>query len=143
MQITKAKTQVTGYIGNDPEFRVAANDMKVANFRIGTHTRKWDAQKKETKDHTNWFNVVAFDTMAEQARDMIRKGARIEVQGRLQTTEWPDKDTGQIRVTYEVIMDEWTPCSPASAKNTEQEQGTDASQPATETATEEAIASVF
>jgi single-strand DNA-binding protein len=143
MQITKAKTQITGYIGNDPEFRVAANDIKVAKFRIGTHTRKWDAQNKVTKDHTNWFNVVAFDALAEQARDMIRKGARIEVQGRLQTTERPDKDTGQIRVTYEVIMDEWTPCSPASAKNTEQEQGTDASQPAPEPATEEAIASVF
>ncbi|HZC22397.1 MAG TPA: single-stranded DNA-binding protein [Candidatus Binatia bacterium] len=142
MQITKAKTQITGYIGNDPEFRVAANDMKVAKFRIGTHTRKWDAQNKVTKDHTNWFSVVAFDALAEQARDMIHKGARIEVQGRLQTTEWPDKETGQLRVTYEVIMDEWIPCSPAGDRKAEHEQANE-SQAAPQTGGEEAIASVF
>ena len=141
MQITKAKAQITGYIGNDPEFRVAANGTKVAKFCIGIHTRKWDAMNKVTKDHTHWFNVVAFDALAEQAREMIRKGARIEVQGRLQTTEWPDKVTDQIRVTYEVIMDEWTPCSPPGDSKPEHEQAPEV-QPAHHTAEEEAMSSV-
>lgn len=98
------KVMLIGHLGNDPEIRTTANGNAVANLSLATGYSYKDNQTGEWREATEWHRVVFFNRTAEVARDYLRKGSQIFVEGRLQTRKWQDQN-GIDRYTTEVVGD--------------------------------------
>ena len=77
----------------------------VTNLRIATSETWRDKQTGEMKEQTEWHSVVMFDRLAEIAKDYLRKGSKVYIEGRLRTRKWQDK-AGQDRYTTEITANE-------------------------------------
>ena len=97
------KVILLGNVGKDPEIRATAGGMTVANFSIAT-TDRIKGQDGQFTDKTEWHNLVAFQRTAEIIRDYVKKGNKLYVEGRLQTSSWDDKATGQKKYKTEIIV---------------------------------------
>ena len=99
------KVQLIGNLGRDPEFRAFSDGGSVANVSIAT-TEKWkDKESGEVREHTEWHNLVFHNRLAEIARDYLKKGSPIYVEGRLRTRKW-QTEGGEDRYTTEIRVDE-------------------------------------
>ena len=94
-----------GNVGKDPEIRSTPGGTVVANFSIATSDSTKDAQGNWT-EKTEWHNLVAFKRTAEIVRDYVRKGSKVYVEGKLSTSSWEDKTSGQRRYKTEVLVNE-------------------------------------
>src|SRR5260370_3760014 len=97
------KVILLGNVGKDPEIRATASGMTVANFSIAT-TDRIKGQDGQYTDKTEWHNLVAFQRTAEIIRDYVKKGNKLYIEGRLQTSSWDDKTTGQKKYKTEIIV---------------------------------------
>jgi single-strand DNA-binding protein len=97
------KVILLGNVGKDPEIRATANGMTIANFSIAT-TDRIKGQDGQFTDKTEWHNLVAFQRTAEIVRDYVKKGNKLYVEGRLQTSSWDDKASGQKKYRTEIIV---------------------------------------
>lgn len=95
------KIILVGNLGNDPEVRYGANNSAVATVSLATSDAWRDKQTGETQERTEWHRIVFFGRLAEVARDYLRKGSKIYVEGSIHTRKWQDK-SGQDRYTTEV-----------------------------------------
>jgi single-strand DNA-binding protein len=100
---TLNKVMLTGYATRDAELRYTPGGAAVANFGIGS-TRRYKDQSGEWKDETMFINVVAWQRWAELARDKVRRGSPLLVEGRLQSRSWETED-GQKRTVVELRAD--------------------------------------
>lgn len=92
------KIIIEGNLGGDPESRQTQNGKLVASFSVAVN------EKRGGTDHTEWFRCVAWEKTGEVARDYLRKGDCVLLEGRLQTRDWTDKD-GQTRKSTELVVD--------------------------------------
>jgi len=97
------KVILLGNVGKDPEIRATASGMTVANFSIAT-TDRIKGQDGQFTDKTEWHNLVAFQRTAEIVRDYVKKGNKLYIEGRLQTSSWDDKTSGQKKYKTEIIV---------------------------------------
>jgi single-strand DNA-binding protein len=95
------KVQMTGRLGADPEMRFTPQGYAVTTFRVASN-RTWRSADGAMHEETEWFRVVAWNKLAEVCNQYLAKGARVYVEGRLQTRQWQDQD-GQTRYSTEVI----------------------------------------
>lgn len=95
------KVMLTGRLGADPEARYTATGSCVCSFSVASG-RTWKSSDGTQHDDTEWFRVVAWDKLGEICNQYLTKGARVYIEGRLQTRKWQDKD-GQDRYSTEVI----------------------------------------
>src|SRR5262245_61103785 len=98
------KVQLTGRLGADPEMRFTPQGHAVTTFRVASN-RSWRSSDGETHEDTEWFRVVAWNKLAEICNQFLAKGARVYVEGRLQTRQWQDHE-GQMRYSTEVIAND-------------------------------------
>jgi len=91
-----SKTIIAGNLGKDPEMRATQNGTSVANFSVAV-SRGWGENKK-----TEWYNVVAWKTLAETAEKYLKKGSKVLVEGEMETRSW-DKDDGTKGYSTELI----------------------------------------
>ena len=99
------KVILIGNLGQDPESRAMPSGKVVTNLRIATSETWRDKQTGEMKEQTEWHSVVMFDRLAEIAKDYLRKGSKVYIEGRLRTRKWQDK-AGQDRYTTEITANE-------------------------------------
>jgi single-strand DNA-binding protein len=99
------KVILIGNLGGDPEVRSMPNNGNyVANINIAT-TESWrDRNTGENQERTEWHRVVMFRRLAEIAQQYLRKGAKVYIEGKLQTRKWQDQN-GQDRYTTEIVAD--------------------------------------
>mgnify|MGYP000297786286 FL=1 len=95
------KVLLIGNVGRDPELRYTPNGKPVVSFTVATN-RVWTGPDGERREETEWFNVVAWNRLAEQCNEYVRKGRKVYVEGRLHTRSWEGQD-GQRRYRTEVI----------------------------------------
>ena len=98
------KIMVIGYLGRDPEMRYTPNGTPVTNFSIAV-SRSYTRQDGERVDETEWFRVVAWNRLAEQANQYLAKGRLTYVEGRLHSDTYQGND-GQTRFQNEIIANE-------------------------------------
>ena len=99
------KVILVGNVGRDPEIRNAQDGTKIANFSVATSETWRDKQTGERKDKTQWHRIVIFnDRLADVAQQYLRKGMKVYVEGQLQSRKYPDKETGQEREVYEIVI---------------------------------------
>ncbi|WP_374546044.1 single-stranded DNA-binding protein [Rhodoblastus sp.] len=98
------KVILIGNLGRDPEVRRMGSGDPVVTFSLAT-TESWrDKATGERKDRTEWHNVVIFnENLGKIAEQYCKKGAKIYLEGQLQTREYTDKD-GNQRKTTEVVL---------------------------------------
>lgn len=95
------KVILIGNLGKDPEVRYFQNGDAVANATLAT-TETWkDKQTGETREATEWHNVVFPGKLGEIAGKYLKKGSKVYVEGSLRTRKWQDKD-GRDRYTTEI-----------------------------------------
>ena len=95
---------LVGNLGRDPEVRNAQNGAKIVNFTLATSETWNDKQTGERQERTEWHRVVVFnDRIADVAERYLHKGAKVYVEGGLQTRKWTDQ-SGQERYTTEVVI---------------------------------------
>ncbi|OGT46475.1 MAG: single-stranded DNA-binding protein [Gammaproteobacteria bacterium RIFCSPHIGHO2_12_FULL_41_20] len=99
------KVILIGNLGRDPELRYTPAGLAVANITLATSEMWKDKQTGENQERTEWHRIVMYQRLAEIAGEYLRKGAKVFVEGRLQTRKWQDKNTGQDRYTTEIIAD--------------------------------------
>ena len=99
------KVILLGNVGKDPEIRSTPSGTIVANLTLATGDRQKDAQGN-WQDVTEWHNLVAFTRTAEIIRDYVKKGAKLYVEGKIQTRSWDDKQSGQKRYRTEIIIND-------------------------------------
>ena len=97
------KVILLGNVGKDPEIKSTPNGVPVATFSIATSERFKD-KTGAWQDRTEWHNLVAYQRTAEIVRDYVKKGSKLYVEGRLQTSSWDDKTTGQKKYRTEIIV---------------------------------------
>jgi single-strand DNA-binding protein len=93
-----------GHLGRDPEMRYTPSGKPVTSFSVAT-SRTWVAPDGERREATEWFNVVAWRELAEICNQYLRKGARVYIEGRLQTRSWEDGE-GRRHYRTEVVAAE-------------------------------------
>jgi single-strand DNA-binding protein len=99
------KVILLGNVGKDPEIKATPSGTVVATFSIATSERFKD-KTGNWQDRTEWHNLVAYQRTAEIIRDYVKKGNKLYVEGRLQTSSWDDKTTGQKRYKTEIIVND-------------------------------------
>jgi len=99
------KVILLGNVGKDPEIRSTPGGTLVATFGLATSDRQKDAQGN-WQDRTEWHNLVAFNRTAEIIRDYVKKGSKLFIEGRLQTSSWEDKETKAKRYKTEIIVND-------------------------------------
>jgi single-strand DNA-binding protein len=97
------KVILLGNVGKDPEIKSTASGVAVATFSIATSERFKD-KSGNWQDRTEWHNLVAYQRTAEIVRDYVKKGSKLYIEGRLQTSSWDDKTTGQKKYRTEIII---------------------------------------
>jgi len=98
------KVMIIGNLGRDPEMRYTPSGKPVTSFSLAS-SRSWVASDGERREETEWFNVVAWGTLAEICNQHLTKGQRVYVEGRLQTRSWED-DNGHRHFRTEVVANE-------------------------------------
>ncbi len=102
MSMSLNKVMIIGNVGRLPEMRYTPNGNPVTTFTVATN-RRWLTPEGEAREETEWFNVVAWNKLAETCNQLItNKGIKVYVEGRLQTRSWEGQD-GQKRTRTEVI----------------------------------------
>jgi single-strand DNA-binding protein len=98
------KVILVGNLGADPEIRRLNSGDPVVNLRIATSESWRDRNSGERKERTEWHNVVIFnDNLAKVAEQYLKKGAKVYIEGQLQTRKWQDQQ-GNDKYTTEVVL---------------------------------------
>ena len=98
------KVILVGNLGRDPEIRSTQDGMRIANLTVATSESWRDRVSGERKERTEWHRVVIFnERLAEVAEKYLKKGAKVYIEGALQTRKWTD-NSGQERYTTEVVL---------------------------------------
>ncbi len=99
------KIMIIGNCGRDPELRMTPNGKPVASFSVAVNRTYTPSDGGERKEETEWFNIVAWNRLAETCQKYLTKGRLVYVEGRLQTRKWQDRE-GQQRTTVEIIAND-------------------------------------
>lgn len=105
---------ILGNLTRDPELRNTPNGQTVANFGMATN-RRWTDKNGEKQEAAEFHNVVCWGKLAEIAGQILHKGGKALVVGRLQTRSWDGQD-GVKRSTTEIVASELSALSPKGSE---------------------------
>ncbi len=97
------KVIIVGNLGKDPEVRAFQNGGRVANLTVAT-SENWKAKTGERREKTEWHRVAIFnENLVGVAERYLKKGAKVYIEGQLETRKWQDQ-SGQDRYTTEIVL---------------------------------------
>lgn len=114
------RVQLIGNLTRDPELRYTPSGTAVCTFSIATN-RSWKTESGDMRDEAEFHRIVAWDKLAEICSQLLKKGTRAYVEGRLQTRKWQTKDA-QERQTTEIVISEMMVLDRAPAGESVQSQ---------------------
>ncbi|MCR5880035.1 single-stranded DNA-binding protein [Phenylobacterium sp. J367] len=98
------KVILIGNLGADPEIRNLPSGERVANLRIATSETWRDRNSGERKEKTEWHRVVVFnENIVKVCEQYLRKGAKVYIEGSIQTRKWTDQ-SGQEKYSTEIVL---------------------------------------
>jgi single-strand DNA-binding protein len=96
------KVILVGNVGQDPEVKYTASGVPVTKVSLATNERFKD-KNDQWQDRTEWHSVVAWQRLAEIVGEYVRKGSKLYVEGKLQTSTWEDKQNGEKKYRTEIV----------------------------------------
>jgi single-strand DNA-binding protein len=98
------KVILVGNLGRDPEIRSMQSGEEIAQLSLATSETWKDKASGERKERTEWHRVVIFnENLVKVAKQFLKKGSKVYIEGSLQTRKWTDKD-GAEKYTTEVVL---------------------------------------
>ena len=98
------KVILVGNLGRDPEVRATQDGREICNLAIATSETWKDRNSGERKEKTEWHRVVIFnENLTRIAKEYLRKGSKVYIEGQLQTRKWTDKD-GLEKYSTEIVL---------------------------------------
>ena len=98
------KVILIGNLGRDPEIRTTQDGTKVANLSVATSENWRDKNSGERREKTEWHRVVVFnDRLVDVIERYLKKGAKVYLEGALQTRKWTDQ-SGAEKYSTEVVL---------------------------------------
>ena len=98
------KVLLIGNLTRDPELRYTPSGAAVCTFGIATN-RYYVASDGTKKEETEFIKIVSWNKLAELCSQLLSKGRKVYVEGRLQIRSWETPD-GQNRQATEVVIDD-------------------------------------
>lgn len=93
-----------GNLTRDPEIRYTPSGSAVCTFGVATN-RQWNTETGEKKEEVEYHRVVAWNKLGELCGQLLKKGRKVYVEGRLQTRKWAGQD-GVERTTTEIVIND-------------------------------------
>jgi single-strand DNA-binding protein len=101
------KVILVGNLGRDPEVRTMQDGRKIVQLSVATSESWRDRATGERKERSEWHRVVIFnDRLGDVAERFLKKGAKVYLEGQLQTRKWTDQ-SGQEKYTTEVVLQQY------------------------------------
>ncbi|MFN5351326.1 MAG: single-stranded DNA-binding protein [Alphaproteobacteria bacterium] len=98
------RVMLIGNLGKEPEVRKTQDGREIVNFSLATNESWRDKATGEKRERTEWHRVVVFnEALVNVAKNFLKKGSKIFLEGTLQTRKWTDSN-GQERYTTEVAL---------------------------------------
>src|SRR2546423_817390 len=98
------KVILVGNLGKDPEIRRTQDGRPIANLNVATSESWRDKATGERKEKTEWHRVVIFNEgLVRVAEQYLKKGAKVYIEGQLQTRKWQDQ-SGQDKYSTEIVL---------------------------------------
>ena len=98
------KVILVGNLGADPEARSLNSGGEVVNMRVATSENWNDKATGERREKTEWHTVVIFnENLGRVAKNYLRKGSKVYLEGQLQTRKWQDQ-SGNDRYSTEIVL---------------------------------------
>jgi single-strand DNA-binding protein len=104
------RAQIIGNLTRDPEIRSLPSGQSVCAFAVATN-RRWKDKDGNTKEDTQYHEVTVWGRLGELASQMLSKGKKVYIEGRLQTNSWEGAD-GSKRSRTEIVAENFIPLSP-------------------------------
>ncbi len=99
------KIMLIGNLGRDPELNYTPSGTAITKFTMAVNRRMRDRESGEKRDETTWFNIVAWNQLAETCNQYLHKGSKVYIEGRMTSRKFTDKD-GNERTAWEVTANE-------------------------------------
>jgi single-strand DNA-binding protein len=99
---------IIGNITRDPELRFTPTGQATTNFGVAVNRRWQNRQTQEWEEQVSFFDVVCWQSLADNVADSLTKGSRVIVTGRLDQRSWETQD-GEKRSKVEIVADEVGP----------------------------------
>ena len=96
------KVILVGNVGKDPEVKYTPSGAPVAKFSLATN-EKYKDRSDEWQERTEWHNIVAWQRLAEIVGEYVKKGAKLYIEGKLQTSSWDDRESGAKKYRTEIV----------------------------------------
>ncbi len=96
------KVILIGNVGKDPEVKYTPNGVALAKFSLATN-EKFKDKSGTWQERTEWHNVLAWQRLAEIVGEHVQKGTKLYIEGRLQTSSWEDRNSGEKRYRVEIV----------------------------------------
>lgn len=115
------KVLLIGLLGKDPEVKYMPSGNAVASFSLATDESYTDKSTGQKIQKTEWHSIKMFGKLAEIAGQYIKKGSKVYIEGKLQTSKWQDKESGQDRYKTEIVADQMQMLDGKSESSPEQQ----------------------
>lgn len=96
------KVILVGNVGADPEVKYTPSGIPVGKFSLATNER-FKNKSGEWQDRTEWHNIVAWQRLAEIVGEYVSKGSKVYIEGKLQTSSWGDRQSGEKKYRTEIV----------------------------------------
>ena len=96
------KVILVGNVGKDPEVKYSPSGTPIAKFSLATN-EKYKDRSDEWQERTEWHNIVAWQRLAEIIGEYVKKGAKLYIEGKLQTSSWEDRESGITKYRTEIV----------------------------------------
>jgi single-strand DNA-binding protein len=97
------KAMIIGNLTRDPEVRTTPSGQNVASFSVAT-SLTWTDNSGQQQKKTEFHNIVAWRKLADICGQYLKKGSKVYVEGRLQTTDWTGTD-GVKKYRTEIVAE--------------------------------------
>lgn len=100
------KVILVGNVGGDPEVKYTPSGVPVAKFSLATNERFKSKKADEWQERVEWHSLICWQRLAEIAGEYVKKGSKIYVEGRLQTSSWEDKQSKEKKYRTEIVVND-------------------------------------
>ncbi len=97
------KVILIGNVGKDPDIKYTTSGLPLAKLSLATNERYKD-KSGEWQERTEWHNLIFWQRLAEIVGEYVKKGSKLYIEGRLQTSSWEDKQTGEKKYRTEIVV---------------------------------------
>ena len=115
------KVILVGNVGKDPEVKYSPSGIPVANFSLATNERFKD-RSGEWQERVEWHSIVAWQRLAEIVGEFVTTGSKVYIEGKVQTSSWEDRQSGQTRYRTEIVAHDLVLLGSRASRTTDSQQ---------------------